>query len=201
MYRQNFLEKMLILLMFGGLIIGGSIYPSISFSASSSVSGEPLRGEPLRIVIRPRKEKQEIKPLISPEVQRNIDNSLLKFNWRDIVKSKFLSGYEDTESLQDFGYSTNAMIGKTLRDKERRSDDPDNMLYLKEYRGRQLYSEAPLVIIQPMREIKQGCKDQISGTCGFKRHGQFWLKASLRELDMSRDRSDNSLVNLIRSLD
>ena len=196
MYRQEFLEKMLILLMFGGLIIGGSIYPSISFSASSSVSGEPLR-----IVIRPRKEKQEIKPLISPEVQRNIDNSLLKFNWRDIFKGQFLSGYEDTESFQDFGYSTNAMIGKTLRDKERRSDDSDNMLFLKEYRGRQLYSEAPLVIIQPMREIKQGCKDQISGTCGFKRHGQFWLKVGLRELDMSRDRSDNSLVNLIKSLD
>ncbi|PCJ32511.1 MAG: hypothetical protein COA93_09270 [Alphaproteobacteria bacterium] len=182
--------------MFGGLIIGGSIYPSISFSASSSVSGEPLR-----IVIRPRKEKQEIKPLISPEVQRNIDNSLLKFNWRDIFKGQFLSGYEDTESFQDFGYSTNAMIGKTLRDKERRSDDSDNMLFLKEYRGRQLYSEAPLVIIQPMREIKQGCKDQISGTCGFKRHGQFWLKVGLRELDMSRDRSDNALVNLIKSLD
>ena len=196
MYRQKFLEKMLILLMFGGLIIGGSIYPSISFSASSSVSGEPLR-----IVIRPRKEKQEIKPLISPEVQRNIDNSLLKFNWRDIFKGQFLSGYEDTESFQDFGYSTNAMIGKTLRDKERRSDDSDNMLFLKEYRGRQLYSEAPLVIIQPMREIKQGCKDQISGTCGFKRHGQFWLKVGLRELDMSRDRSDNALVNLIKSLD
>jgi len=196
LYRQKFLEKMLILLMFGGLIIGGSIYPSISFSASSSVSGEPLR-----IVIRPRKEKQEIKPLISPEVQRNIDNSLLKFNWRDIFKGQFLSGYEDTESFQDFGYSTNAMIGKTLRDKERRSDDSDNMLFLKEYRGRQLYSEAPLVIIQPMREIKQGCKDQISGTCGFKRHGQFWLKVGLRELDMSRDRSDNALVNLIKSLD
>ncbi|VAX06334.1 hypothetical protein MNBD_ALPHA03-133 [hydrothermal vent metagenome] len=196
MYRQKFLEKMLILLMFSGLIIGGSIYPSISFSASSSVSGEPLR-----IVIRPRKEKQEIKPLISPEVQRNIDNSLLKFDWRDIFKGQFLSGYEDTESFQDFGYSTNAMIGKTLRDKERRSDDPDNMLYLKEYRGRQLYSGAPLVIIQPMREIKQGCKDQISGTCGFKRHGQFWLKFGLRELDMSRDRFDRSLVNLIKSLD
>ncbi len=196
MYRQKFLEKMLILLMFGGLIIGGSIYPSISFSASSSVSGEPLR-----IVIRPRKEKQEIKPLISPEVQRNIDNSLLKFNWRDIFKGQFLSGYEDTESLKKFGYATNGMIGKTLGDKKRRSDDPDNMLYLKEYRGQQLYSEAPLVIIQPMREIKQGCKDQITGTCGFKRHGQFWLKASLRELDMSRDRFDRSLVNLIRSLD
>ncbi|MCF6216266.1 MAG: hypothetical protein L3J58_08830 [Emcibacter sp.] len=187
---------MLILLIFCGLIVGGAIYPALGFAAGASALAEPLR-----IVIRPRKEKQEIKPLISPEVQRNVDKSLREFNWKDIFKDQFLSGYEDTESLKKFGYSTNAMIGKTLGDKERRSDDPDNMLYLKEYRGRQLYSEAPLVIIQPMREIKQGCIDQTSGTCGFKRHGQFWLKFSLREIDASGDRSDNSLVNLIKSLD
>lgn len=196
LYKRKFLGKIFILLIFYGLVAGGSIYSPISFAAGLSVSGKPLR-----IVIRPRKEKQEIKPLISPEAQHNVDKSLREFKWRDIFKYQFLSGYEDTENLQDFGYVTNRMIGKILRDKSRRSDDPDNMLYLKEYRGRQLYSEAPLTILQPMQQIKQGCIDQTSGTCGFKRHGQFWLKFSLREIDASGDRSDNALVNLIKSLD
>lgn len=187
---------MLILLIFCGLIVGGVIYPALGFAAGPSALAEPLR-----IVIRPRKEKQEIKPLINPEVQRNVDNSLRKFNWKDIFKGPFLSGYEDIENLQEYGYATNGVIGKSLWDKKRRSDDPDNMLYLKEYSGRQLYSEAPLIIIRPMQEIKQGCKDQPSGACGFRRHGQFWLKFSLREIEVSGDRSDNALVNLIRSLD
>jgi len=157
---------------------------------------------PLRVVVRPRENVQKPEPsLINPEMLRRLNETGITFSWKNILNNGFYSGYQDEENLKKYGYSVNSEIGLILQNKMRGTDDADNMLHLNDYRNKQLYSGAPSVIINPMQEIQQGCLSKTSGKCGFEKYGQFWLKSNLRNIDNSKDRSDNSLANMVKSLD
>ncbi len=196
MHMWQYRQKGIIFWLLTGIVFNGT-----ALSSHGEASNSDEIRKPLRVVVRPRIPKQEMRPLLNPEILRDINENGLKFKWENILNNHFLSGYEDDESLQKFGYTTNSRVGHVIRDKMRITDDPDNMLHLKEYGGRQIYAGASLVIINPMRDIQRGCKNNLAKKCGFRENAQYWLRHGLRYIDISRDRADNSLVNLIRSID
>lgn len=158
--------------------------------------------QPLKVIIRPRSRKQvKDTPLISSEIRDRINKNSLDFEWKDILDHRFLSGYQDDEELKQYGYVVNSDMGRILQEKRDKTNDPDNLMHQAEYRGRQLYGDASLAILDPMRDIRQGCKIKTPEACSYTGYGQFWLKFSLRAIDGERGRADQSLVNLLKSLE
>lgn len=167
---------------------------------SAAEDKQEVKHKPLKVVVRPRRAREE-KPLIEPELQRQIENNSLDFQWQDILDHRYLSGYQDEEAFRKYGYSLNSEIGGTLQEKQRGTDDPDNMLHLTEYADRQIYSEASLVNIRPMALIRRGCQPEIGQRCSFSGQGQHWVKSNMTLISISRDRLDNDLPGLLRSLE
>ena len=187
------------------VIIFAIIFNFMSYGYTANLfakTSEAVLHKPLRVIVRPRVNKQEQKYL---EVnQKKIFQSselFTKKQWQTILNHKFYSGLEDYENLKKFGYSVNSDIRQKLLDKRLLTNDPDNMLHLNEFSNKELYAYAPEISINPMLEIQRGCKQTLIVECGFKGYGQFWLKGNLRNIEIMKDRSDNALVNLIRSLD
>jgi hypothetical protein len=192
-----FFEKMTICLL--GLVIL-FVSPVDKLFAAASDTG--AKRKPLRVIVRPRVRRP--KPPQTDEdseTQRLFKQHDLNFKWKNKLNDRFLSGYEDSETLKKYGYSVNKDIGAALRMKIRKTDDPDNLLHLKDYRDKQIYHGVASVVINPMKEIKQGCKSKDPSKCAYSYYGQFWLRYNMRQIDIDRDRADNSLVNLIKSLD
>jgi len=190
-----FFEKAMICLL-------GLVFVSPVENSFAKVSDDGAMRKPLRVIIRPR--VRTPKPPRSDEGSETrllFEQYNLTFKWKNILNGRFLSGYEDSETLKQYGYSVNKDIGARLRLKIRKTDDPDNLLHLKDYRDKQIYHDVASVVINPMGEIKQGCKSQDPSKCAYSYYGQFWLKYNMRQIDIDRDRADNSLVNLIKSLD
>lgn len=190
-------HKMILCLLSGAFIFNGSTVKSYASTIEAT-----MKRKPLRIVIRPRAFDNKLKKSIAdPETFRRFNEGKLDYNWANILNNKFFSGYEHSKILKKSGFSTNLEIGSILMRKLKATDDPDNLLHLTDYRDKQLYGDVTVAFIGPMQEIKQGCKIKTPEGCGFSRFGQFWLKANLTYMDNSRARSDEALVNLIKSLD
>lgn len=192
-----FFERLMVCLL--GLVI---LFVGPVDKPLAEVSDSGVKRKPLRVVIRPRVRTPKPPPSNGDsETLRLFKQHDLNFRWRNILNDRFLSGYEDSDALKKYGYSVNKDIGAALRTRIRKTNDPDNLLHLKEYRDKQIYHDVASVVINPMKEIKQGCKSKDPSKCAYSYYGQFWLKYNLRQMDIDRDRSDNSLVNLIKSLD
>ncbi len=190
-----FYEKVMICLLGLGFVspVGKSF---------AEVSDDGVKRKPLRVIVRPRVRMPKPVGLDEDsETQRLFKQHNLNFNWKNMLNDRFLSGYEDSEDLKKYGYAVNKNIGARLRMKIQKTDDPDNLLHLKDYRDKRIYYDVALVVINPMQEIKQGCKSKDPSKCAYSYYGQFWLKYNLRQMDIDRDRADNSLVNLIKPLD
>jgi len=186
-------------------IIGFSSAASAAREATDAIRPAARDGavktKPLRVVIRPRQRKKTTKKsLIPPDLRRRIDKNTLDFKWRDILDHRFLSGDQDAVQLKQYGYAVNSDIGRILRQKRRLTDDPDNMLRRSEYSGRQLYREIAPMPLNPVRDIRQGCKMKNPRRCNFTGYGQYWLKVGQLTIDIERSRADDALVNLLKSL-
>lgn len=185
-----------------GVFASAIIFCGPADEPDAAPSDTGLERKPLRVVIHPRARQKDPKTsLITFETLRQLNNKGLDSAGRKILDGRFFSGYEDAESLKKFGYSPTSEIGRTLQYKRQNTDDPDNILHLNEYKNKQLFSDATIMSLKPLQEIQQGCQSKLPDDCSFKRYGQFWLKASLRTIDISRARSDNALVDLVKSLD
>lgn len=179
-----------ILCLAGVLFLSGALVPAYGVTHDPEVNRKPLK-----VLVRPLvRKKSDLDPRIDAE-------TLLDFKWENILDNRYLSGHQDDEGLKLFGYSVNSEIGGILHQKRLLTNDPDDMMHLKDYRDRQIYSDIAAVILKPVSEITQGCKSKNPEECNFSGYGQHWLNYNLRAINASRARADNALVELIRSPD
>jgi len=171
--------------------------PQLVFADEEDVKQK--RG-PLRVFIRPgAKEKPEQDVFI--QAGKWVEEYSHAIEWDRVLDKDFYAGLEYGKKPADMSGEDTSWGYDAVYEKMSEYGDLKYGVEKNAVAAKYLYWDTPKGFSNPMYELIHGNDSKISGYYNYSRYGQYWLLSNMKFLKVANSKFDQTLVNMLDTLE